>query len=210
VSKEPAVNPKINELIGRIRELEEEIEAEVERRREDLHFRIENRRIRFEHEIMARHRALRTGLLRYVAHARFASLLSAPFIYALIVPLLLVDQAVTVYQVICFPLYRIPRVRRGDYLHFDRRSLVYLNLIERFNCAYCAYANGLAAYVRQVAGRTELYWCPVKHARRILEAHAYYSQFADFGDAEAYQREVKRQRGEAWSPEGGKTGGGQV
>jgi hypothetical protein len=194
------MNPKINELVGRIRELEEEIEAELERRRADLHFRIENRRIRFEREILARHRALKTGLLRYVVQARITSLLSAPFIYALIAPLVLLDLAVTVYQGVCFPLYGIPRVRRGDYLHFDRGSLAYLNLIERFNCAYCAYANGVVAYVRQVAGRTELYWCPVKHARRILQAHTYYSRFADFGDAEGYQREVERQRAEEGGP----------
>ncbi len=190
------MNPKISDLIARIRELEEEIEAEVERRREDLHFRIENRRIRFERDILARHRALKTGLLRYVLHARWTSLLSAPIVYALIVPLVLLDLTVSVYQGVCFPLYGIPRVRRADCLHFDRGSLAYLNLIERFNCAYCAYANGVIAYARQVAGRTELYWCPVKHARRILEAHAYYRQFADFGDAEGYRREVDKQRGE--------------
>jgi hypothetical protein len=191
------MNPKISDLIARIRELEEEIEAEVERRREDLHFRIEDRRIRFERDILARHRALKTGLLRYVAQARLTSLLSVPLIYALILPLALIDLAVSVYQGVCFPLYRIPRVRRADYLYFDRGSLAYLNLIERFNCAYCAYANGVIAYTRQVAGRTELYWCPIKHARRIVEAHTHYRQFADFGDAEGYQREVDKQRGAA-------------
>jgi hypothetical protein len=193
--EDPAVNPKINELISRIRELEEEIEAELERRREEFHFRIENRGIRFEHEMLARHRRLKIGLLRYVSHASLPSLVSAPIIYSLIVPLALADLAVTIYQTLCFPLYGIPRVVRGKYLHFDRGNLGYLNLLERLNCAYCAYANGVAAYIKQVAGRTELYWCPIKHARRVLAAHDYYRQFADFGDAEAYKREIASQRG---------------
>jgi len=188
------VNPKINELIGRIRELQEEMEAELDRRREEFQFRIENHRIRFEQDMLARQRRLKVGLLRYVSHASLASLISAPIIYSLIVPIALADLAVTVYQRLCFPLYGIPRVRRGDYLHFDRGELAYLNLLERLNCAYCAYANGVAAYIKDVAGRTELYWCPIKHARRVLAAHEYYQRFAEFGDAEAYQRELARQR----------------
>jgi len=188
------VNPKINELIGRIRELQEEMEAELDRRREDFHFRIENRRVRFEQDMLARHRRFKVGLLRYVSHASLASLISAPIIYSLIVPIVLVDLAVTVYQTLCFPLYRIPRVRRADFMHFDRGNLGYLNLLERLNCTYCAYANGVAAYFREVAGRTELYWCPIKHARRVLAGHEHYQRFAEFGDAEAYQREVALQR----------------
>ncbi len=188
------MNPKINELVGRIRELEEEVEAELDRRREAFQFRIEHHRIRFERDMQARHRRLKVGLLRYVFHARLPSLVSAPVIYSLIVPIALADLAVTAYQSFCFPLFRIPRVRRADYMHFDRGNLGYLNLLERLNCTYCAYANGVAAYFREVAGRTELYWCPIKHARRVLAAHEHYRRFAEFGDAEAYHREVTRQQ----------------
>jgi len=202
------VNPKINELIARVRELEEEIEAELERRREDFHFKVENRKILFEQEVLIRHRRLKTGLLRYVSHASLPSLVSAPIIYSLIVPIVLADLAVTIYQTLCFPLYGIPRIRRGKYLHFDRNNLGYLNLLERLNCAYCAYANGVAAYFKQVAGRTELYWCPIKHARRVLAAHDYYRQFADFGDAEAYQREISRQRSQPPRPDSPDAGPG--
>jgi hypothetical protein len=35
-----------------------------------------------------------------------------------------------------------------------------------------AYANGVFAYVREVGSRTEQYWCPIKHARRVLGVHA--------------------------------------
>jgi hypothetical protein len=36
--------------------------------------------------------------------------------------------------------------------------------IEKINCAYCSYANGAIASVREMASRTEIYWCPIKHA----------------------------------------------
>jgi hypothetical protein len=32
-----------------------------------------------------------------------------------------------------------------------------------------------------------IYWCPIKHARRVLGPHPHYEGFADFGDAEEYR-----------------------
>ena len=112
----------------------------------------------------------------------------------MIVPLVLLDLFVTVYQAVCFPVYGIPKVRRRDYLVFDRHHLAYLNALEKLNCAYCAYANGLIAYVRVIASRTEEYWCPIKHARRLIGAHAYYATFEDYGDAEGYRRRLEELR----------------
>jgi hypothetical protein len=114
--------------------------------------------------------------------------LTAPVIYSLIVPLVLLDLFVTIYQAICFPVYGIPKARRRDYLVFDRSHLAYLNMLEKLNCAYCSYANGLIAYVREIAGRTEQYWCPIKHARRVIGAHPRYALFEDYGDAEGYRK----------------------
>ena len=51
---------------------------------------------------------------------------------------------------------------RSDFIAIDRHQLAYLNVIEKVNCAYCGYANGVAAYFREVAARTEEYWCPIK------------------------------------------------
>jgi hypothetical protein len=106
----------------------------------------------------------------------------------MVVPLALLDLFLTLYQAACFPVYGIAKVRRADYLIFDRSQLAYLNAIEKLNCAYCSYANGLIGYLREIAGRTEQYWCPIKHARRVVAAHRHYAQFVDYGDAEAYQR----------------------
>ena len=109
----------------------------------------------------------------------------------MIFPLLLLDSFVFLYQLICFPVYGIPKVRRSDYQIFDHQDLAYLNLLEKINCAYCSYANGLMSYIKEIVARTEQYWCPIKHARRILQAHSRYNRFADYGDGDAYRNELK-------------------
>jgi hypothetical protein len=105
-------------------------------------------------------------------------------------PIVFLDLSVLLYQAICFPVYGIPKVRRRDYLVFDRHHLAYLNALEKLNCAYCSYANNAIAFVREVAARTEVYWCPIKHARRVLGPHPHYQGFADFGDAEAFRAKL--------------------
>jgi hypothetical protein len=125
-----------------------------------------------------------------------ASLLVSPVIYSLIVPLVLLDMWVWVYQAVCFPVYGIAKVDRSRYVLLDRGHLQYLNWIERLNCNYCGYANGLIAYAREIASRTEKYFCPIKHARRWLGPHSRYREFLEFGDADAYRKELPKLRAE--------------
>lgn len=180
----------LDRLTEKLREVEAEIEVEMTRRREAMRFHLDNRRIVFEQEVSRLHREIKTRLSRYLIDARPLVMLVAPVIYALIIPIVLLDLAVMAYQAICFPIYRIPKVRRRDYLVFDRNHLAYLNAIEKFNCAYCSYANGMAAFFREVAARTEVYWCPIKQARRVLGPHPHYQGFADFGDAEGFRGKI--------------------
>ncbi|MDR3498491.1 MAG: hypothetical protein P4L72_04610 [Parvibaculum sp.] len=184
------MNAKIDDLTARIREAELELEAEIARQSAGLRFGLERGRAVFEEEVLRRHRELQTRLWRYVLNAKPMVVLTAPFIYALIVPLVLLDLFVTVYQATCFPAYGLEKVKRADYLIFDRGHLAYLNALEKFNCAYCSYANGLVAYVREIAARTEAYWCPIKHAKKAAGAHEKYRDFVAFGDAEAYRRRI--------------------
>lgn len=188
------MNPQIAELVTRIRSIEDELEAELARQREAFEFHIENRRVVFEEQIARHHRELKVRLRRYLAEARPLSVITAPVIYSLIVPLLLLDLFVTVYQAICFRAYGIARVERSGYFVFDRAQLQYLNAIEKLNCAYCSYANGLIAYVREIAARTEQYWCPIKHSRRVLGAHSRYRDFTDYGDADSFHAESEALR----------------
>lgn len=187
---------QIDELIQRMRELEEELEAEFEKRRAEFQFIIEERRVRFAEDVARRHRGLKKGVLRYIAESSLPNLLILPIIYTGFVPFALLDLFLFLFQSICFPVYKIPKVRRMDYLVFDREELPYLNAIERFNCFYCAYANGIAGYAREVAARTEQYWCPIKHARRIVAAHECYPRFFEFGDAEGYAKGLEKLRKE--------------
>ena len=181
---------EVGVLIEKIRGLEHELEAEIARRRIDLKFGIERGRVVFEREILQLHRRARTSLWRYIVKGRPLVVLTAPFILSLIVPLLLLDLFVSLYHAVCFPAYGLTKVRRKDYLVFDRHHLAYLNVLEKLNCAYCSYANGLIAYVREIASRTEQYWCPIKHASRLQGTHPRYADFADFGDADAFAREL--------------------
>ncbi len=190
------MNPKISELLARIQHMEQEIELEMKRKRAELQADFEETRVRFEHEVLEQQRRFKTGLWSYVFSAKLSTALTAPIIYAVFFPMVLLDVAVTLYQTICFPVYGIARVKRSDYFVFDRSHLAYLNLLEKFNCAYCSYGNGMMAYAREVVARTEQYWCPIKHARKIMAAHPYYTGFVDFGDAEGYQRELEELRTE--------------
>ena len=190
------MNPKISELLARIQHMELEIEHEMKRRRAELQADFEETRVRFEIEVLEQQRRFKTGVLAYLLTANWLTLLTAPVIYALVVPILFLDVSITVYQHICFRAYGLPRVKRSDYFVFDRAHLAYLNLIEKVNCAYCSYGNGVMAYGREVVARTEQYWCPIKHARKIMAAHPYYTGFVDFGDAQSYKEQLEELRAE--------------
>lgn len=173
-------------LLARIRVLQDELEQEFTRRRAQFRYRLENDRVVFESEIRRHHREFRVRLGAFLRQTRPLVVLSAPVIYSLILPFVLLDLFVTLYQRICFPVYGIARVKRADFIRIDRHHLAYLNGLQKLNCIYCGYCNGLIGYVQEVAGRTEAYWCPIKHAARVGAHHAYYAQFVDYGDAEGF------------------------
>lgn len=190
------MNPKISELLARIQHMEVEIEQEMKRKRAELQADFEETRVRFEREVLEQQRRFKTGAIAYLLTANWLSVLTAPVIYALLFPILLLDLSITIYQHICFRAYGLPRVKRSNYFVYDRTHLAYLNLIEKINCAYCSYGNGVMAYGREVVARTEQYWCPIKHARKIMAAHPYYAGFVDFGDAQSYKDKLEKLRSE--------------
>jgi hypothetical protein len=190
------MNPRIASIAAKIRSLEEQLDNEIAERRAELRFTIKKRRVRFEAEIRRTHRSLRTRLSRYVFGARPLMLITAPIIYSVAIPLLLLDGFASVFQALCFRVYGIPRVERRRYVAFDRRHLAYLNGLEKLNCEYCSYATGVIAYVREIAGRTEQFWCPIKHAIRVRGTHPHYRRFLDYGDARAYREELAELRRE--------------
>lgn len=179
-------------IIGRIRALERELDVEFAKQRAGLGFGMEEGKPRFSAELIRRHKERQIPLGRYLLTATPLVVLTAPLIYSLIVPFTLMDLAVSLFQAVCFRVYGIPQVQRGRYLIFDRAGLGYLNLLEKLNCAYCSYANGVIGYVREVAARTEQFWCPIKHARRVIGAHPRYAVFAEYGDDQGYHEQLSR------------------
>ncbi len=186
--------PTLEEILGRLHKLQAELEVEIDQllseKRRQFHYTLEQGRVRFEQGFKALQRQRRIGIWRYLRHARIAHILSAPIIYSVIVPLVLLDLIITFYQHTCFRIYGIPRVRRADYMRLDRLQLSYLNAIEKLNCLYCSYGNGLIEYCREISARTEQYWCPIKHAERTPDPHHRVDRFVDFGDAEAYNQKL--------------------
>ena len=188
------MNDQIAGLLAKMAALERELQTAVHSQESKMFFQIKGKRVEFESTVLAAHRKLKKNFFRWLVTDRPQNLITGPVIYAMIVPLLMLDGCVSFYQWVCFPIYRIAKVRRGDYIVFDRRHLAYLNSIEKFHCTYCEYGTGLMAYMGEILARTEQYFCPIKHAHKILGTHARYNRFLDYGEANAYEAKLEEFR----------------
>jgi hypothetical protein len=182
---------RIKQLLDQIQVLEDELATELHQQEHKVFFQLEGKKIEFEKHLRDTHRQLKTGLIRWLFVIRPINIITAPIIYAMIIPLLTLDLLISFYQLSCFPIYKITKVRRADYIVIDRHHLMYLNFFERAHCMYCSYANGLVAYSREILARTEQYFCPIKHAHKVLGTHARYRKFFDYGDAEDYHQRLE-------------------
>ncbi|MCW8888808.1 MAG: hypothetical protein OQK25_07065 [Gammaproteobacteria bacterium] len=188
------MDKRIEQLVERIKELDEELRTLLFEQQNRIFKATESGRIEFEKAVKDTHRQLKVGLFRWLRESQLRNVLSAPFIYGFIVPVIIFDLGVSIYQAICFRLYGIERVVRSDYIVMDRNRLAYLNIIEKINCIYCEYVNGLIAYAREIGSRTEQYWCPIKHAHKMIDCHQRYAEFLDYGDATNYQQRADMMR----------------
>ena len=177
----------MRDLASEIVRLQTELDREIEQRRKTLGWRFKDHLVEFEHGVTLEQRRLKKKIGRFLRQTPPSVILTAPVIYSLIVPMMIVDAWVSAYQAICFRAYGIPQVPRRQYILLDRGHLAYLNWIQALNCQFCGYAGGVIAYAREIASRTEQYWCPIKHALRASDPHQRYYQFLEFGDAEGYR-----------------------
>jgi hypothetical protein len=143
--------------------------------------------VQFLLEDLIEHRRHKISSWKHLRNTRLLVILSSPLIYLCVLPFLMVDASVALYQLVCFPIYGIPKVPRKDYLVFDRGLLAYLNTIEKVGCIYCSYANGLLALITEIASRTEQHFCPIKHAHRLAKTPSRYGKYLPYGDARAYR-----------------------
>jgi hypothetical protein len=188
------MNERIRHLLDQMSSLEEEMRLALHEQEASALYQIKGKRVEFEQSIREAHLRLKTGFFHWLVTFRPQNLITGPIIYSMIVPMVILDLAVSFYQATCFPIYGVARVSRGDYFVFDRQQLEYLNFIEKFHCTYCAYGNGLIAYVAEIVARTEEYFCPIKHARKILGTHSRYARFLDYGDAADYETRLEEYR----------------
>ena len=68
----------------------------------------------------AAHRKLKTNFFRWLVTNR--PQITGPLICGMVIPLEMLDLCVSFYQWACLPIYGISKVKRGDYLVFDRRT----------------------------------------------------------------------------------------
>ena len=191
-----AIEQEIDDLVRRLVSIEDELERKLDAQRQNFQYRLDNKRAVFEQSILRQHLQLKTGLLSFLRRSPLSALIVAPAVYGLIVPLAILDLGVYVFQLVCFSAWRMERIKRSDYVIVDRHRLAYLNGIEKLNCAYCGYANGVIAYAREAASRTEQYWCPIKHALRVRAPHQRYRGFTAYGDAQGFRSQLDELRNE--------------
>ena len=185
------MNERISQILAQMAALEVDLRNAVQEQESKMFFHIKGKRVEFERSVREAHRKLKTGFFHWLVTYRPQNLITGPIIYSMIVPLMLLDLCVSFFQWSCFPIYGITKVRRSDYLVYDRAQLQYLNFIEKFHCFYCEYGNGLMGYMREILARTEAYFCPIKHAHKILGTHDHYNRFLDYGDAADYEARLE-------------------
>lgn len=116
--------------------------------------------------------------------------LSAPFIWLPLVAVIFLDILGEIYHQICFPIYGIEKVKRSAYIQImDRSRLQYLNPLEKLGCMYCGYVNGALLYFKEIAGRTEKYWCGIMHESKPgvkVQAHQLAADFVPYGNKEKF------------------------
>ena len=196
---------KLDEILAEIAELQGRFEQELAQTQQRLRYTVSRGRAVFDAETRAAHRAARDTLGQFLRHVRPMHVLTAPLICSLILPFALLDLFVSLYQALCFPVYGLQKVRRADHILIDRQFLAYLNLLQKLNCVYCSYCNGLISYVREIAARSESYWCPIKHSRRVKGTHNLHARFIDYGDAQGWAAHLAAQRAAAARRRSGKT-----
>ena len=188
------MNNRLRQILDQIAVLENELQAVLSQQEGSLRYRMEGKRIVFGQTIRDAHQRVRLGMFRWFLTVRPQNYFTMPIIYGMAVPLMLFDLCVSLYQLVCFPVYRIARVKRADYIVYDHHQLAYLNIIEKAHCLYCSYAVGLLAYAGEIIARTEQYFCPIKHARNVLTAHSRYDNFLHYGDEEDFHRKLEEFR----------------
>ncbi len=188
------MNEKVANILKEIDSLEDKLSQEIEKYEKEIHSNLKSGHIKFEKDIIEQQKENMKGLLTYFKEIPFLYLITSPIIYAMVIPAIILDIMLLIYQQIIFGVYKFKKVNRSEYIVFDRQFLAYLNTIEKLNCMYCSYFNGLMAYALEIAARTEVYFCPIKHSKKTAYKHSQYKKFLEYGESQTYQQKLKELR----------------
>ena len=188
------MNDRIKEMIEEIETMKKKLGEEIVKEEEYVNYENRNGYIQFEKELFDRQKQNMMHLWDWFMEIPLIQLLSAPVVYMMIIPAVMLDMMFVIYHNVVSRVFKIEFGKRSDYIVFDRQYLGYLNVIEKLNCLYCAYLNGLMQYASSLAARTELYFCPIKHAKKIAYKHEFYHTFLPYGYGDEYQKKLKELR----------------
>ena len=188
------MSDKIREIIEEIEDMKQKLGEEIALHEKHISYEIQNGYVRFEKEVLDKQKENMKNLLSWFRDIPPLHLLTAPIIYGMVIPAVFFDVILFIYQQVIFRIYKFKFIKRSDYVVFDRQYLGYLNSIEKMNCMFCSYFNGLMHYASAIASRTELYFCPIKHAKKIAYEHEFYDTFLSYGDGDEYQEKLKERR----------------
>jgi len=187
---------KIKVLMEELEEKKRQLRDEIAKEEKRITFEIRNGSVIFEQDILAKQKVHMKALRAWFRETPLIQLLCAPVIYGMVIPAVILDVSLFLYKTVVGKVFKIKFAGRDEYIVFDRQYLGYLNSIEKFNCMYCSYFNGLMHYATAIAGRTELYFCPIRHAKKIAYEHPFHDKFFNYADGEAYQERLKELREE--------------
>jgi len=190
------MNTDISRLLDEMGGIQEHLERHFDSARETFRYSVENGRVLISREVQELQRRYRVSSLRYLLHANLSSLLTAPIIYSMLLPVLIVALGFSLFQYTCLRVYGVPVVVRHRYMGNGRHKLAYLNVIEKVNCSYCGYANGVMAYAREIISRTGQHWCLIRNVRHVPDAHKRYPQFFPCCDAASWLEKLQNKRRE--------------
>ncbi len=188
------MNDKIREIVEEIEAMKVKLSEEIDKQESHISYEIKNGYVTFEKEVLAKQKENMKNLFTWLGEVPLLHFIVAPLIYAMVIPAICLDVVLFIYQQVVFRVFKFQLIKRSDYMIFDHQYLGYLNAIEKLNCLYCSYFNGLMLYASAIAGRTELYFCPIKHAKKVVAQHSYYDAFLSYGDEEEYQKKLKELR----------------
>jgi len=188
---------KINALVGEIESLKTKLKEEIAKEERIVAYKIESGRVQFEKSVLEKQRNEMKNLFTYFKEVPFLHLFSAPLVYAMVLPAIILDGMLFIYQQVIFRIYKFKFVKRSDYIVYDRQYLKYLNSLEKLNCMYCSYFNGLMHYASEIAFKSEHYFCPIKHAKKTAYESSAYADFLTYGDEKDFQEKVQAIRDKA-------------